>query len=169
MTSVIKVHTSENYDTEKALDVLALWDTGATRSCITKCVAEELGLIPSTYKDSYGVSGVERVPVYDIIVDINESVKGIHLLVAEAKLNKNDGGSPNSDLGFLLGMDVIGLGDFFTGHYMNESNLPCSMFSYRFPSANDSTDYLQEIREYNREVQKKQTQNNRSNFVRKRH
>lgn len=168
MTSEVKIRTSENYEEQKEITVLALWDTGATGSCISKCMAEELGLVPSTFEDSYGVSGLERVPVYDVIVDLNDHVKGFHLLVSEAKLNKRDGGSSKSELGFLLGMDIIGLGDFFTGHYINENGVQCSMFSFRFPSANDPTDYLQEIVEYNRDIQKKQAQANRNKFIRKR-
>lgn len=170
ITSKISIKTPNIYDNKKTINVIALWDTGATGSCISGYYAKQLGLVPTDFQDSYGVGGLCRVPVYDIVVDLNDYVKGINLVVSEAKLNKYDGGPDHSEIGFLIGMDIISQGDFFVGQYKEEDNKNKTMFSFRFPSAQDPTDYLEEIREYNNskivEINKTKNQINKRNYKR---
>lgn len=106
-------------------------------------------MIPTDFQDSYGVGGYQRVPVYDVVIDLNEYVKDIHLVVTEAVLNKYDGGPKYSDIGFLIVMNIISRGDLFVGQFRDNDDLCKTMFSFRFPSAQDPTDYLQEINDYN--------------------
>ena len=167
LLSPIKIRTPDVYEEKREETVIALWDTGATGSCISKCFAEKLGLKPSDFQNSFGVNGLHRVPAYDIIIDLNQYVRNIHLVVAEANLNKVDGGPPNSEIGFLLGMDVICKGDFFTGQFKDKDGVRKSMFSFRLPTALSPTDYLKEIQDYNRIVEEQNRKQQQMQFIRK--
>lgn len=95
--------------------------------------------------------------MYDVVLHLNERVRNIKLLVIEAILHKDDDGGPkNSETGFLIGMDVLGFGDFFTGLYRDEEGKPCTMFSFRIPSAFEPVDYYQEVEAFNRRHAEKQ-------------
>ncbi len=133
------------YQKKNVIKVNALWDTGAMRSCISKCMALKLGLFPTDYSKAYGIGGENRTEVYDILVNLNSAVKNIPLQVSCGKLHRDDGGSPFSEIGFLVGMDIIGMGDFFTGLYAGENKVPCTMMSFRFPSALHPVDYLEDF------------------------
>lgn len=166
----IVVNTPEAMGEQKAIQVLGLWDTGATGSCISKKYADELGLKPVEFRDTYGVGGsIERVPVYEILIDLNKDVKNIRVFVGEARLHREDGGPSNSEIGFLIGMDIISHGDFFVGRYKSDTNNEKTIFSFRIPSACDPVDYLQEVRAFNREMALQQQKENKQNFLKKRH
>ena len=167
ITSRITIRTPEVYEERREETVFALWDTGATGSCISKCFAEKLGLKPTDFQNSFGVNGLHKVPVYDIIIDLNQYVRNIRLVVAEANLNKVDGGSPDSEIGFLIGMDVIRNGDFFTGQFKDKDGICKSMFSFRFPTALSPTDYLKEIQDFNKMISEQNRQQQQMQFVRR--
>ncbi len=80
---------------------LALWDTGAAITCISKQVATDLQLIPTGYIVIQGSSGSKKEPTYlvDIVLRNNVCVQGVR--VSEAEI-----GSQGIDL--LIGMDIIG-------------------------------------------------------------
>lgn len=162
--TLIEIETPDVYEEKKIVKVVALWDTGATRSCITKCVADELGLKPTDFYQTYGVGGSIETEIFDIVLHLNGFVRNIPLQVAGAKLHKNDGGPPVSEIGFLIGMDIIGKGDFFTGLYKNDEGNPCTLMSFRYPAAFQPVDYLQEVKDFNNSQSEQQAHRDAASF-----
>jgi len=81
----------------------ALWDTGATCSVITPVIVKALNLSPVSYTFMSGVSGIELAAQYYVDIELPSGVVAGKVLAVE--------GTPlGCDL--LIGMDVIGLGDF---------------------------------------------------------
>jgi len=81
----------------------ALWDTGATCSVITPNIVKELNIAPSSYTFVSGVHGKARAAQYYIDFGLPNGVMVPKVLVVE-------GNPAGCDL--LIGMDIIGLGDF---------------------------------------------------------
>lgn len=153
----IEIETPDFYEIKKTVNVIALWDTGATRSCITRHFVDELGLKPTDFAQTYGVGGMNETEIFDIILHLNGFLRNIPLQVTGAKLHKEDGGPPNSEVGFLIGMDIIGNGDFFTGCYNDTNGKPCTLMTFRFPTAFYPVDYLNEVNDYNNSLKEQQT------------
>ena len=81
----------------------ALWDTGATCSVITPAIVKALNLSPVSYTFMSWVSGIELAAQYYMDIVLPSGVIAGKVLAVE--------GTPHGcDL--LIGMDVIGLGDF---------------------------------------------------------
>jgi predicted aspartyl protease len=100
---------------------LAIWDTGATASLITKKVVEEFGLKPIgvTKVNHAGGESTTNIYLIDIWLPNKVVMKQVH--VTEGILNGN--------FEILIGMDIICKGDFAV---TNKDGKTC--FSYRFPS-----------------------------------
>jgi predicted aspartyl protease len=146
----VQVETPSFYNEHRIESVCALIDTGATGSVITEYYAEKLGLRPTSIEKSCGVNGIHDVFMYDVLLHLNNSVRDIELQVTSGKLNKNDGGPVNSDVGFLIGMDILGRCDFFTGLYKRpEDGRTVTLFSIRVPSGCCPMDYMQEVNDFN--------------------
>ena len=98
----------------------AIWDTGATGSAITQRVVQEIGLKPSGRVKLEGVHGEQTVPTYLVSLflpnNVNRTVR-----VAEVVLTQGHN--------ILIGMDIIGLGDFAVSSWQGRTT-----FSFRFPS-----------------------------------
>ena len=109
--------------------VEALWDTGATETCISERVAQALSLIPVGRKQIKTPSGTTIANVYliDIILPQGVIVKSV-----EATGTKID------EQGFdcLIGMNIIVLGDFAVSNYNHKTT-----FTFRIPSVKE-TDYV---------------------------
>lgn len=86
----------------------AIWDTGATGSVISERVVERLGLYPISQRDVTTANGTRTANVYLI---------GLYLLndVVFPSLPVTDG-NLGSNVDVLIGMDVIGTGDFAVTH-----------------------------------------------------
>lgn len=106
----------------------AIWDTGATNTAISKKVAEECGLIPTGQAISNTANGTCTVNTY--LIDLNLP-NNITLGGVTATEFTSVGGS---DL--LIGMDIIGIGDFAISNFENKT-----AFSFRCPSM-AKTDYV---------------------------
>lgn len=106
------------------IKVKAIWDTGATNSVITKFHAAALGLKPVGKTNTKGVHGTKIVNTFliDLYLPNTLKIEGLRVTECDA-LN-----SP--DIGMLLGMDVIGSGDFAVTHHNG-----LTVFSFRYPSA----------------------------------
>lgn len=116
----------------------ALWDTGATNSVIDKQVAEDLGLIPSGISRVYNANGSAIVNRYLVNLILPNNFM-IHMVpVTEGILNGTD---------MLIGMDIIGLGDFVITH-KNKG----TVFSFQMPSTHEY-DFVKQI-QHNRDQQK---------------
>lgn len=155
IASQVTLETPDAYPEKRTEEIVALWDTGASGSVISYSIAEKLGLQPSGMEKTCGVGGIRDCEVYDVVLHLNPYFRDIKLKVTSGKLHKDDGGPERSEIGFLIGMDLIGYGDFFTGCYRDGGETR-TMFSYRAPTAHSPVDYLKEIELYNRDKQQKQ-------------
>ncbi len=103
----------------------AIWDTGATNSVISMKVVAELGLKPMSKSKMSTASSidVEEVDAYFINIMLPNKVGIAYLRVLGCSLNDAD---------VLIGMDIIGKGDFAITH--SEGN---TTFSFQIPSTHD--------------------------------
>lgn len=106
----------------------AIWDTGATGTCITHKVVEALGLYPIGYCKISTAGGVVDSPRYRVDVRLPNNVVITNMVVTECTLDGAD---------VLIGMDLITMGDFAISNYGGKT-----VFSFRFPST-AVTDYVQ--------------------------
>lgn len=98
----------------------ALWDTGATNTVITTEIVKALALSPVSYTLMSGVHGINWAAQYRVDICLPSGVYVGKVLAVE--------GSPlGCDL--LLGMDIIGHGDFVVS-YCNGT----TQFGFRTPS-----------------------------------
>lgn len=100
----------------------SVWDTGATNSCITQRVVEELNLLPIGREQVYTAGGLATVNLYivDIMLPNNILFRGVEVLCVELE--------DTSDV--LIGMDIICRGDFAISNFNNQTT-----FSFRTPPA----------------------------------
>lgn len=112
-----------------------LWDTGATGSVITPKVVRELGLKPIDRIEVRTANGSAEKDVYmvNLLLPNNKTIDWVR--VTESNI-----ASPGLD--GLLGMDVIGHGDFAITHANGNT-----VVSFRMPSCAE-IDYDKERTEY---------------------
>lgn len=110
---------------DKALSWKGLWDTGATGCAITRTVADNIGASPIGVVQVGGVHGVEEVNLY--VIDIYLPNNVVIPEVDATELSETAG----CDL--LIGMDVIGMGDFSVSNADGKT-----FFSFRVPSVEDA-------------------------------
>jgi hypothetical protein len=107
----------------------AIWDTGASGSVITRKCARELGLQPTGVVNVRGVSGEELCNTYDVDVCLPNGIRMTNLNVTEGKMTGFD---------VLIGMDIIGSGDFAVSTN-DEGN---TFISYRIPTQGKVIDFV---------------------------
>lgn len=85
--------------------VNACWDTGATHTTVSKRIAEELGF--EDYGEIYGFSVGSQMTYrkYKAIVDIGSKIRFNGIILGTEHISA-------SDIGLLIGMDLISLGNF---------------------------------------------------------
>jgi len=122
----VAVATSSNL-----IKVTALWDTGATSTCISKDVVTDLNLKPTGKMDITTPSGTAVVNTYlvDIVLPNAVTVKDVPVCDSEIGLQ---------GLGVLIGMDIITSGDLAISNLNGQT-----VFSFRMPSCK-TTDYVEE-------------------------
>ena len=111
----------------------ALWDTGATMSCISHEVVRALGLTPTGKTPIHTPSGTGLSNTYLVNIQLlpsNVLLRGVQVCDSEI------GGQ---SLGVLLGMNIICQGDFAVSNYKGQT-----VFTFRIPSVK-RTDYVKEI------------------------
>ena len=103
----------------------ALWDTGAIYSVISKSLAEKLGLFPTDTQRAYTAQAFSEASIHrvDIMLPNNIVVKGLQI-----------GDGEFQDFDFLIGMDVISLGDL---HLTNDGN---TVFRFAIPPESNKDD-----------------------------
>lgn len=104
--------------------VNGIWDTGATRSVITKATAQALGLISVGQRTVRGVHGVKNVNVYLATIHLSSTNIEITEQVTECDELSNDG-----SVGALIGMNIISTGDFAVSNFRGRTK-----FTFRSPS-----------------------------------
>ncbi|MDR0519301.1 MAG: retropepsin-like domain-containing protein [Clostridiales Family XIII bacterium] len=104
----------------KQIAVRALWDTGAMCSVVSNEVAKKLDLVPVSIQMISTPSGTMETNMFviDLILPNHIEVRRVQVL-----------GAYPSSCDILIGMDVIGLGDFAVTNYLNQT-----AFSFRIPS-----------------------------------
>ena len=125
LTNVLKVDVritpnAVSLSSTPAKEWVSLWDTGATRTVITKQVVEALGLKPVSMGTARTPQGQYDAYLYYIDLYLPNKVYFPKLLVMEGK---------PADCDVLIGMDVIGSGDFAVSNFNNKTT-----FTYRNPS-----------------------------------
>lgn len=101
----------------------AVWDTGATSTCISVALANNLKLEQVGVCTSNGITGSAECRTFLISLYLPNGV-----VIPELEVSDCEG-----DIGcdVLIGMDVIGMGDFAV------SNLGHTTFTYRVPSVQE--------------------------------
>lgn len=107
----------------------ALWDTGATKSVITRATAELLKLVKVGEVQVHHAGGISTSPTYIVNFLLPNKVGIVGLQVTECE---DTGGN----FGAIIGMDVIASGDF---SITNVDGKTC--MSFRLPSI-ETVDYV---------------------------
>ena len=115
------------------VEFTALWDTGATNSVITQNVVDACGLKPTGFGSIFHAQGESR-NIERFLVNI-----GLPNNVAFPGLPVTLGVLISADI--LIGMDIIGRGDFAVSNFNGRTK-----FSFRFPSQRD-IDFVKESKE----------------------
>ena len=137
--------TSEEAKTEKVelKEYIAIWDTGATHSAITKKVVEELGLKPTGIVEVRYGSGKALTNTYLVNISLPNRVMVDQVRVTEVQLIPDDNVSDNQQPQLLIGMDIIGFGDFAVTNADEKTT-----FSFRIPSI-EEIDFIPDAEESN--------------------
>ncbi len=112
-------------NTTSAIKVNAIWDTGATATAITQNVVDKLGLLPTGMTNVSTANGTALQSTYIVNVGLPNQV-----LVQDVTVTAAAAFSSGVDV--LIGMDIIGLGDFSVTNYNNETCM-----SFRIPSCHE--------------------------------
>lgn len=99
----------------------AVWDTGATHSAITPQVVRDFALRATGMAVVYDASTTQNVHTYSVNILLPNNVEFPDWEVSEA-------GGLVGDEDILIGMDIIGTGDFAV------SNKNRTIFTFRYPS-----------------------------------
>jgi predicted aspartyl protease len=110
-----------NTPTPQLYDYTGIWDTGATATVITQKVVDECALKPIGMTRVHGADGEFTTEVYLASLLLLNGIGIRTLKVTRGKLG------PGADL--LIGMDIIGLGDFVVTNHNGKTVL-----SFRIPS-----------------------------------
>jgi len=141
-----EISVSEAYDPRSGDPVpqskqfVGIWDTGATGTVIQKRVADDLGISPSGRVVVHGV-GKDGAPnefetnAYLINIYLPNQVAVMAVKVSEGTISGAD---------ILIGMDVIGCGDFVITNFNGKTT-----WSFRVPSG-EEVDFTKDLDDYNR-------------------
>lgn len=113
----------------KELPFKAVWDTGASASVITAKVAADLGLAPTGVTQVNTANGARTSNVFLVDIGLPNGVRARNIQVTDGDI---------TGANVLIGMDIIGAGDF---SITNVNGM--TVMSYRYPSMKE-IDYVQE-------------------------
>lgn len=100
---------------------VAIWDTGATNSVVTRKVVEECGLVATGVVEVHLAGSTDDRNTYFVAIGLPNRVMFPQVKVADAEtLGGGD---------VLIGMDIIGQGDFAVSHGDGRTT-----FTFRVPS-----------------------------------
>ena len=105
-----------------------IWDTGASNSAISKRLIENLGLMPTRLVNVYHAGGKSEVRVYQISLALENNILFPDIEVTEADL-LDDHLPEHEQFDVLIGMDIIGAGDFAITNFKEKTTL-----TFRVPS-----------------------------------
>jgi hypothetical protein len=99
---------------------MGIWDTGATNSVISQKVVDEWNLKPIGMAQVHSVTGITLCETFLVSILLPNKVIMQAVRVTKGEISGYD---------VLIGMDIIGAGDFAVTHKDNKTT-----FSFRFPS-----------------------------------
>ena len=102
------------------MEFRAIWDTGATNSAVTQNVVDQCSLEPTGLTEVQTVQGSHRTETYLVCITLPSGVVFPNLRVTRGVLRNCD---------VLVGMDIIGQGDFAVTNKDSDT-----VFSFRMPS-----------------------------------
>jgi len=123
----------ELFDTSqfpRKITVSALWDTGATLSAITPDTAQKLNLVPFNRVKVNGINNTSMADVVKISIKLPNLIELKNYNVAVCNLIK--------DVDFLIGMDIIQLGDFSISNGAGKT-----LFTFSIPPFEEKTDLFE--------------------------
>jgi len=109
--------------------VLAIWDTGASGSCISEELAQIMKMVPEGKGRTMTPNGTSVVNVYTVNLHLPNQVSVIGVRVSDSQIGAQG-------LGLLVGMDIISMGDLSVSNFDNKTTI-----SFRMPSKK-KTDYV---------------------------
>ena len=119
----------------------AIWDTGATNTVISEELAHNLNLTSIGKASVSTAGGIIEVNKYVLGLKLPNNLQIQNVMVTAGKLNGTD---------FLIGMDIITLGDFAVTNLNGKTT-----FSFRYPSC-ETINYVKQAKELQRkELQKR--------------
>lgn len=118
---VVDAHIQSTVNPQPLKRYKAIWDTGATNCVITDKVINDCLLKPIGMRQVHGVHGASTSEVYMVNIGLPNRVGFIGFHVTRGVLS--------GDVDVLIGMDIIGKGDFALTH-----NAGKTLLSYRYPS-----------------------------------
>jgi len=116
------------YNTSLSLSTDALWDTGASMSAITPEIQSKLKVTPVDKKTIAGIHSTQEVDVVFITLELPNSVIKKNIKVAVCNITSN--------VGMILGMDIISLGDFALSNGNNQT-----LLSFAVPPFQEKIDF----------------------------
>lgn len=122
----------------KEITVTALWDTGATMSAISHSVVNDLSLVSVGKQIVSTPAGKKEVSTYCIDAKLPNKVEFNGLMVTDSEIGSQIAG--NKPIGMLVGMDIIGKGDFAVTNRNGQT-----VFTYRYPSM-EVIDFVKKIK-----------------------
>ena len=139
--------TLQNPFTEKTLNIKnAIWDTGATSSAISIDIAKLLDLEPIDRIMTHTANGSVEADAYIVnfmlpSLKANDKVRVKNLKVTEGNLG------PHTDM--LIGMDIIGAGDFIVQNDNGKTS-----FSFCIPPFENKWDMIEKAEIVNQRISK---------------
>jgi hypothetical protein len=124
-------------------EYVAIWDTGATHSAITNAVADDLGLKPTGIAEVRHAKGKSSTNTYLVNISLPNKVMMGQVRVTEVELIPDAHVSDENQPQVLIGMDIIGMGDFAVTNLNGRTVL-----SFRTPSSRE-IDFIPESNENN--------------------
>lgn len=118
---------------------LAIWDTGATNSVITKSAAQQLGLKAISMANVNGVHGMKQVNVYRVTITLNNENISITTQVTECEEL-----SAMNDTALLIGMNIINMGDLCITNFEGKT-----VMTFRVPSL-ARIDFVEDLNLHNK-------------------
>ena len=112
---------------------MALVDTGATGSCISKRFATSAQLKSFKKGKVRGIHGAVVVPVYRVDVSLPHGI-----LITNMDVVEFDGGY---DFDFIIGMNILRMGDMALTNAKGKT-----VFSFRIPPAEEHINFVQELK-----------------------
>ena len=120
-------------DQRIGINSMALIDTGATGSCISRRFAAGAQLKPFKMGTVIGAHGVAIVPVYRVDVLLPNGILFTNMEVAEFFGNNN--------FDFIIGMNILRMGDMALTNANGKT-----VFSFRIPPAEEHIDFSHEVK-----------------------